>query len=542
MLTASGPATRARSEDDETTARLLTEALPLAYNIVGRALDGCPDTDEAVRAAVARAAVVRARRAHGGPDAPARFRVRLMATAVDEVRRHRRAVRAMSAAPGSGGPEEPARPTVDFVDLTVVRLELAGERREIAEATRWLGDTGWDVLALWWLEACGALDRPELAEALDLSRQQTAVLLDRLTAGLAAARVAQRALAAVPGCGELRALVEAWSGVPDPGWRERIAGHASGCVACFRCSGALTPAEDVLGGLPLVPLPGLLTAGASVGAPAGTGHRRNRRSGRRRTVTALPTRVWVSLSAAGAVTGVCALAALCGGPVQAPSAVLVGPVDAMETSATRPAPPAEPTAVPVAGPASAASAAVPVGTQSPSGGPSAMPSVTSSPTPSATSSVRPSPRPSAAPVSRPPAAPMPSTIGPDPARGPAHLVVTMVNAQRRDLGCVPLRTDARLQSAAQRHVDDMAARRHLGRDDSDGAGPDRRMNDAGYPWTAAIEANARGQQDAATVMSDLTADPSARSRLLDCGFTDIGVGVHPGDGGPWWTLDLGTAR
>ncbi|MET8625079.1 CAP domain-containing protein [Kitasatospora sp. NPDC004669] len=118
----------------------------------------------------------------------------------------------------------------------------------------------------------------------------------------------------------------------------------------------------------------------------------------------------------------------------------------------------------------------------------------------------------------------------------------MLNAQRRDLGCAPLRTDARLQCAAQRHADDMAPRRYFGRVDPDGTGPERRMDETGYPWTAAIEANVRGQEDAATVMSGWTADPSARSRLLDRGFTDIGVGVHPVDGGPWWTLDPGIAR
>ncbi|MEU8513415.1 CAP domain-containing protein [Kitasatospora sp. NPDC048722] len=543
MLTASGPGVRARSEDDETTARLLAEALPLAYNIVGRALDGCPGTDEAVRAAVARATVVRAIRAHGGPDAAARLRLRLAAIAVDEVRRHSRTVPPPSAAPGGGGLEEPAPPTVDFVDLTVVRLELTGERREIAEATRWLGDTGWDVLALWWLESCGVLDRPELAEALDLSRQHAAVLLDRLAGGLTSARVAQRALAAVPGCRELRALVEAWSGVPDPGWRERIADHAAGCVACFRCSGAMMPAEVVLGGLPLVPLPGALAAGVSLGAPAGEGYRR-RRSGRRRPAAAVPMRVWVWLSAAGAVAGVCALAALgCGGPAQAPSVVLVGPVDAPQAAAARPAPPDGPPAMAAAGSASpAASAAVPMGTQSPSGIPSAAASVTSPVTPAAAPSAGSSPRASASPALRPSATPTPSSTTPAPARGPAPEVVTMLNAQRRDLGCAPLRTDARLQYVAQRHADDMAARHYFGRVDPDGAGPERRIDEAGYLWTAAIEANARGQQDAATVTSGWTADPSARSRLLDCGFTDIGVGVHPGDGGPWWTLDLGAAR
>src|SRR6266568_3772912 len=53
-------------------------------------------------------------------------------------------------------PFDIADPRMDFVELTIVRLGLSGQRREVAEATRWLDDDDRELLALWWLEAGGA--------------------------------------------------------------------------------------------------------------------------------------------------------------------------------------------------------------------------------------------------------------------------------------------------------------------------------------------------------------------------------------------------
>jgi uncharacterized protein YkwD len=36
--------------------------------------------------------------------------------------------------------------------------------------------------------------------------------------------------------------------------------------------------------------------------------------------------------------------------------------------------------------------------------------------------------------------------------------------------------------------------------------------------------------------------PGHRADILDRAVTQLGGGVHTGDGGPWWTRDFGTGR
>lgn len=93
---------------------------------------------------------------------------------------------------------EPASPRGDFTDLTVLRLGLSGQRREVAEATRWLDPDDRRILSLWWLEVTGELTRTELTDALGLSRPHTAVRVQRLRERLDAARSLVRALHATP--------------------------------------------------------------------------------------------------------------------------------------------------------------------------------------------------------------------------------------------------------------------------------------------------------------------------------------------------------
>jgi len=50
----------------------------------------------------------------------------------------------------------------EALDVTILRLGLSGQRRETAQAARWLDADDQELLALWWLEACGELDRSEI--------------------------------------------------------------------------------------------------------------------------------------------------------------------------------------------------------------------------------------------------------------------------------------------------------------------------------------------------------------------------------------------
>ncbi|MEY9840094.1 sigma-70 family RNA polymerase sigma factor [Streptacidiphilus sp. EB103A] len=247
----------ASAGDQRALDDLVADCLPLVYNVVGRALSGHADVDDVVQDTMLSVVngLDRLRDAE-------RFRSWLVSIAMQKIRERWRRQQARPA-PGFldemlGLPD----PDADFVDLTIFRLELSDQRQEIAEATRWIEPAERDVLSLWWLEAAGELTRAELAEALQLTPQHTAVRVQRLKERLEAARVVVRALRATPPCPDLVALTEVWDGIPAPLWRKRLVRHANECSACSLHWRDLLPPEGLLAGIALVPPPPGLTLGA----------------------------------------------------------------------------------------------------------------------------------------------------------------------------------------------------------------------------------------------------------------------------------------
>ncbi|WP_344291480.1 sigma-70 family RNA polymerase sigma factor, partial [Streptomyces synnematoformans] len=163
------------------------------------------------------------------------------------------------AAAGSAAARSAARPAAaaDFADLTVARLHLEGQRREVAEAARWLDDEDRQLLSLWWLEVAGELSRRDLAEALGVNRAHAAVRVQRMKERLETARGIVRVLAGPQPahCTGLRALLTTWDGRPVSVWRKRLARHIRGCSGCGAPRTGIVPAEQLLAGLALVPLP-----------------------------------------------------------------------------------------------------------------------------------------------------------------------------------------------------------------------------------------------------------------------------------------------
>jgi RNA polymerase sigma factor (sigma-70 family) len=297
----------ARAGDRQASERLIRDCLPLVYNIVGRALDGHSDVDDVVQETM-----LRVLDGLPGLEQPDRFRSWLVAIAVRQVRdRWRRGRAALSAEPLEEGVRV-ADPEADFADLTVLRLQLSGQRREAVEATRWLEDEEREVLALWWLETAGELTRGELSAACGLTPQHAAVRVQRVKERLDTARTVVRALTTSPRCTELTAALTSWDGRPSALWRKRLARHVRDCPRCLYDASDLVPAEGLLGGLALVPVPVALTglvlsrtletgsaaATAGAGAPTASGG-----AGRTaaHTIGKLATKP-VALAAAGAVT------------------------------------------------------------------------------------------------------------------------------------------------------------------------------------------------------------------------------------------------
>ncbi|GIF76112.1 sigma-70 family RNA polymerase sigma factor [Asanoa siamensis] len=267
----------ARDGDPRAVDQLVAEYLPLVYNVVGRALDGHPDVDDVVQETMLRCLTgLRTLRD------PTRFRAWLVAIAVRQVRdRQADPYRARQA--GHPG-DDVGQPVADFADLTILQLELSGQRREVAEATRWLDPDDRELLSLWWLESSGELTRDDLALSLGLTNQHAAVRVQRMKATLDTARIVVRALTARPRCADLDDLVAGWSGRPDALWRKRLARHVRDCGYCGQAQVQLVAAERLLAGIGLVaPAAGLVAgvlgmaggaaavSGGAVGAAAATG-------------------------------------------------------------------------------------------------------------------------------------------------------------------------------------------------------------------------------------------------------------------------------
>jgi RNA polymerase sigma factor (sigma-70 family) len=249
----------AQAGDAQALDRLVSAYLPLIYNIVGRALNGHADTDDVVQETMLRAV-----RGLPGLRAPAAFRSWLVAVAIHQMRDH---FRARQATPADLTDEVPD-PGADFVDLTILRLGLSDQREETAQATRWLDPDDRELLALWWLEAGGELDRSEVTAALGLPPSHVAVRVARMKEQLTVARVVVRALRADPPCADLAPAVAGWDGVPSPLWRKRLARHLRDCPRCGACQRGLIPAERLLAGLTLVPVP-VSAAALNAASPPG---------------------------------------------------------------------------------------------------------------------------------------------------------------------------------------------------------------------------------------------------------------------------------
>ncbi|HZC27301.1 MAG TPA: CAP domain-containing protein [Actinopolymorphaceae bacterium] len=117
-------------------------------------------------------------------------------------------------------------------------------------------------------------------------------------------------------------------------------------------------------------------------------------------------------------------------------------------------------------------------------------------------------------------------------------VVRLTNVERANRGCAALRVDSRIVQAARAHSDDMAARDYFDHNSPDGGTPWDRMRAAGYDAPAA-ENIARGYPTPESVVDGWMHSSGHRANILNCDNKAIGVGVHLGSGGPWWTQDFG---
>ncbi|MEU9145469.1 CAP domain-containing protein [Streptomyces sp. NPDC048349] len=185
----------------------------------------------------------------------------------------------------------------------------------------------------------------------------------------------------------------------------------------------------------------------------------------------------------------------------------------------------------------------------PSGTPGGDATGSAAATPSATQESSPA-APAAAPSRKPTrtsAAPAGGTGGSGGSSGSASgdsesAVLALVNKERAAAGCGPLAANAQLTAAARAYSDTMARSGVMSHTGPDGSTMTTRVEAAGYGWSRLGENIARGQADADAVMNAWMNSPGHRANILNCAFREIGIGVHKGDGGPWWTQNFGTPK
>src|SRR5258706_9481910 len=107
----------------------------------------------------------------------------------------------------------------------------------------------------------------------------------------------------------------------------------------------------------------------------------------------------------------------------------------------------------------------------------------------------------------------------------AQDVVALVNQERARAGCPPLSVAPQLTTSAQRHSQDMAFNNIFSHTGSDGSSPWDRMAATGSTAGAA-ENVAAGHATADLVMAAWMRSADHRANILNCGFSEIGVGFY----------------
>ncbi|MFD0525308.1 RNA polymerase sigma factor [Paractinoplanes durhamensis] len=249
----------AQRGDRRAREQLVRAYLPLVYNVTGRALGADPDVEDVVQETMLRVV-----RDLGSLRQPESLRSWVLTIAVHQISSHQ------GRLPTVGLDQVPDAPQ-DFEELTILRLRLSGERRQVAEAARWLDGEDRTVLALWWQEAAGELTRGEIAAALGTTMAYAAVRVQRMRGQLDRGRAIVAALAGSPRCAGLAETVTGWDGRPAALWRKRIDRHVRDCPACLARSRDQVAVERLLAGCALVPVPAGMQAiaGASPSPPRG---------------------------------------------------------------------------------------------------------------------------------------------------------------------------------------------------------------------------------------------------------------------------------
>jgi uncharacterized protein YkwD len=121
-------------------------------------------------------------------------------------------------------------------------------------------------------------------------------------------------------------------------------------------------------------------------------------------------------------------------------------------------------------------------------------------------------------------------------------VTALINKERTRAGCVAVRTDERMRTAARRHSADMAAYNYFSHTGRNGSSFVDRLAAAGYPRNKAAGENiAYGYKTAQAVVDAWMKSPGHRSNILNCSAKATGVGLAYRGKTAYWTQEFGRA-
>jgi uncharacterized protein YkwD len=112
----------------------------------------------------------------------------------------------------------------------------------------------------------------------------------------------------------------------------------------------------------------------------------------------------------------------------------------------------------------------------------------------------------------------------------------LTDTARAAHGCKPLKLNTKLNTAAQKHANDMAKYDYFSHTSRSGTTWSKRIKKAGFAKPGG-ENIAYGFPTAVSVVQAWLASPGHRRNILDCNFKYIGVGYAPN--GNYWVQDFG---
>lgn len=120
-------------------------------------------------------------------------------------------------------------------------------------------------------------------------------------------------------------------------------------------------------------------------------------------------------------------------------------------------------------------------------------------------------------------------------------MVELINAARAERGLPVLAAQGQVMAAAEAHAADMASMRSMQHTGSDGSDAGDRLLQHGFDWGSWGENIGAGFTEPESLLAAWLASPAHRQNLLG-DFEYLGVGVVDGNGVPYWSLVVASAR